>query len=92
MMAGAEDPATLSGLCQPMARAMVNGVETSSQRNRVCDGRVAGVGEGGKGTRSKSSRARSRLELAGSHRRREVEAEDGSVERRVGITRRRERT
>lgn len=31
MMAGADEPATLSGLCQPMAIAMVAGVGTSVQ-------------------------------------------------------------
>lgn len=34
MMAGAEDPATLSGLRQPMAKAMVDGLRPSSQGGR----------------------------------------------------------
>ncbi len=60
MMAGAEDPATLSGFCHPMAIAMADGVGTSSQRNR-CDGRLEG------GRRREGLGLRSRLEFAGSH-------------------------
>lgn len=37
MMAGADEPATLSGLCQPMAMAMVTVFEQSIQGFRRCD-------------------------------------------------------
>lgn len=37
MIAGADEPATLSGLCQPMAMAMVTVLEKSIQGFRRCD-------------------------------------------------------
>jgi hypothetical protein len=43
MMAGADEPATLSGLCQPMAMAMVSVLKTSIQGcSRGCE--VVAVG------------------------------------------------
>jgi hypothetical protein len=38
MIAGADEPATLSGFCQPMAIAMVSVLETSIQDWRESDG------------------------------------------------------
>lgn len=37
MIAGADEPATLSGLCQPMAMAMVTEFGESIQGFRRCD-------------------------------------------------------
>jgi hypothetical protein len=51
-MAGAEEPATLSGLCQAMAIAMVEGILSSGQRRSRIG--VVGVEEGfGRGFRQK---------------------------------------
>ena len=48
MMAGADEPATLSGFCQPMAMAMVSELKTSIQGCcRVCEVVAVGASDGG---------------------------------------------
>jgi hypothetical protein len=48
MIAGADEPATLSGLCQPMAIAMVSELKPSVHGNCYCNGDARRLGNPGR--------------------------------------------